>query len=96
MVIVSGDINIGPDVTSLQGFYLADNNFNTVHIASGNDSPLNIKGSVSAYGSVNLRRNLGSLNSSTPGETFEFSPADIFTYPPALSIERTRWKEVAP
>ena len=97
VALVNGNINIDPDVggssTDLQGFFLADGNISTGVSAN----PLHVKGSVVALGGLNLQRNLGSsLNPTTPSEVFEYDIASIFLFPPKLSVEKTRWKEVAP
>ena len=74
-------------------FFLADGNISTGVSAN----PLHVKGSVVALGGLNLQRNLGSsLNPTTPSEVFEYDIASIFLFPPKLSVEKTRWKEVAP
>ncbi len=50
-----------------------------------------------ALGELNLQRDLGdTLNETTASEVFEYDPAGAFLFPPKLSIEKTRWKEVAP
>jgi len=36
------------------------------------------------------------LNATTPSEVFEYDPVSAFLFPPKLSVEKTRWKEVAP
>lgn len=97
VVLVDGDINIDPSVGGaaydLQGFFLADGNIST-GISSNS---LHVKGSVAALGGLNLQRDLGAtLNRTTPSEVFEYDPASAFLFPPKLSTEKTRWKEVAP
>lgn len=96
VALVDGSININPAVgggsPDLQGFFLADNNYSTGVSAN----PLYIKGSVVALSGFNLQRDLIGLNETTPSEVFEYDPIDIFLFPPKLSIEKTRWKEVAP
>lgn len=96
VALVDGDINIDPSVGGsvydLQGFFLADGTVST----GVSSSPLHVRGSVAALGGFNLQRNLASLNVTTPSEVFEYDPAGIFLFPPKLSVEKTRWKEVAP
>ena len=97
VALVNGNINIDPSVGGaaydLQGFFLADGNISTGVSAN----QLHVKGSVVALGGLNLQRNLGaSLNPTTASEVFEYDPATAFLFPPKLSVEKTRWKEVAP
>ena len=97
VALVDGSINIDPSLgggsPDLQGFFLADNNFST----GVSTNPLYIKGSVVALTGINFQRDLGSsLNSTTPSEVIEYDPLGIFLFPSKLSVEKTRWKEVAP
>ncbi len=97
VALVDGNINIDPSVGGaafdLQGFFLADSNIST----GVSSTPLHVKGSVAALGGLNLQRDLGaSLNPIYASEVFEYDPASAFLFPPKLSIEKTRWKEVAP
>lgn len=100
VALADHNINIDPLVGGavdpnfdLMGFFLADGNISTGVSAN----PLHVKGSVAALGGLNLQRNLGaSLNPTTASEVFEYDPASAFLFPPKLSIEKTRWKEVAP
>lgn len=93
VALTDKNINIKGDVTDLQGFFLADGNIST----GVSSTSLHVKGSVAALGELNLQRNLGgALNQTTPSEYFEYDPAGAFLFPPKLSVEKTRWKEVAP
>lgn len=92
-VLVSGDIAIDGDVENLQGFFLADGDIST----GSSSNAFYFKGSIASQGSLILQRDLGDpLNLTTPAEVFEYDPTGIFLFPPKLSIEKTRWKEVAP
>ncbi|MCX6705613.1 MAG: hypothetical protein NTV24_00705 [Candidatus Woesebacteria bacterium] len=90
VALVDKNINISSD--DLMGFFLADENISTGISAN----PLHLKGSVAALGGFNLQRNLVSLNLTKASEVFEYDPASAFLFPPKLSMEKTRWKEVAP
>jgi hypothetical protein len=99
IILTNHNINIDGGVGNaaspnfdLMGLFLADGNINT----GESSNSLRVKGSVAALGVLRLQRDLGSANEDTPGVYFEYDPASAFLFPPALSIEKTRWKEVAP
>ena len=92
MAVVKGNIIINPAVASLEGFYLADDEFRT----GAGSVQLTVRGSVAGLGGVSLQRNLGATNTTTPAEVFEYAPDLAFTYPRKLGVRRMRWKEVAP
>lgn len=97
VILVNGNINIDPlvggAVYDLQGFFLADGDIST----GVSSETLHVKGSMVAQGSLVLERDLGDpLNGTTASEVFEYDPASIFLFPLKLSLEKTRWKEVAP
>lgn len=101
MVVVSGDINVHPDLVSpdvntaaIQGIFVADGTFAT-GTNGADDGILVIEGSVAA-GGIRLERGLTDENTSTPGEHFIYSPALIVNYPSALAERHLVWREVAP
>ena len=100
MAIVQGNIIINPSVSSqtpdLEGVFLADGEFGTGTTGTRNDQQLTILGSVAAHEGITLQRNLGSLNSTTPAEVFEYSPELLQAYPKELGRRRLVWEEVAP
>ena len=70
LVVVNGNITVDPGVSGgtpdLEGLYVADGTF-----SSGSSAfPLNVRGSVAAYGGLSLQRDLGSGNLTTPSEVF--------------------------
>ena len=87
-----GNITVGGTVSTLQGIYVSDNQFNT----STGATKLHVTGSVVAYGRVSLQRSLPSSNLTTPAEIFEYSPALELLFPKVLSRYPMSWKEVAP
>lgn len=97
LVVVNGNITVDPSVSGgtpdLEGLYVADGTF-----SSGLSSlPLNVRGSVVAYGGLSLQRDLGSANnSSSPSEFFEYAPDQIMLFPRVLGSRKMNWKEVAP
>lgn len=101
MVIVSGNIDVSPDVVSsglndpaIEGLYLADGTFST-GTTGGTDELLVIQGSVAAA-SLNLERDTGAASADAPSEYFIYSPELIVGYPSQLSEKHLRWQEAAP
>jgi hypothetical protein len=100
MAIASGNITVDPDVNhpivgqpDLEGIFVADGNF--ISGSDGEDEQLQVRGMVTAYGQVQLNKNLAD-NTITPAELFTYAPDLIFNYPRSLTLKRTRWKEVTP
>jgi hypothetical protein len=85
----------GDGVPEIEGLFLADNTFSTGTTGAGNDNQLHIRGSVAAYGGINLERDLID-DSETPAELFEYAPELMLLFPDSLGLERMRWEEVAP
>ncbi|CAN5345050.1 hypothetical protein BH10PAT1_BH10PAT1_5850 [soil metagenome] len=95
----NGNIIVGPGVTAatatapaIEGVYEADNLFDT-----GNSNVnLYIRGTVVAWGSVNLQRSLKASNATLPAESIEYDPALIMLFPRSLVQDNITWKEVIP
>jgi hypothetical protein len=99
MIITNDDINVNETVTSIEGIYAADGDFNTCVDGTGADcsgttSELTLRGTVVAN-QVDMNRDLLD-NSQAPAEVFEFSPATFMGFPWALGDQKISWKEVAP
>lgn len=97
--VTSGNINIDPSVgggatANLEGVYVADGTFNTGTGGTKTDSELWIRGSVAAYGGVNLQRELA--DNSNPSELFEYAPDIELMFPTSLANKPSVWREVAP
>ncbi|HWA51747.1 MAG TPA: hypothetical protein VG895_01675 [Patescibacteria group bacterium] len=92
MTVVSGNTNVNATTTTLNGIFETDGGFNT---GSGN-TQLVVKGSVAAWGSVTLQRDLQSANSTTAGESFVFDPTLSLLFPPSLAQNSISWKELVP
>jgi len=90
LAIVSGNINISPTVTNLEGIYLSDGTFSS----GAGTVQLQTRGSVASYGGISLQRDL--TNNTQPAELFTFAPDQIALFPEKLGFRRTRWTEVAP
>ncbi len=106
VLIVKGDINIGPNVTQLDGFYIATGAINT----GVSNKQLIINGGLVSFDTtngVNLQRNLGDSdttdfdNTNIPAELFNYRPdivrsiyqSDVFEN---LSQSDYTWEEIAP
>lgn len=82
----------GTGLPNLEGIYEADS---TISTGLGNIQ-LYVRGSVVAYGGINLQRDLVNQNSTTPSELFEYAPDQILLFPTKLGYRKINWKEVAP
>jgi hypothetical protein len=108
LAISTGDINIantvggaGATPGDLEGIFVASGNVNTGTTGAQNDKQLWIRGSVISYGEadntgINLQRDMGASNLTTPGEYFEFAPDLEILFPKVLSRYPSNWREVAP
>ncbi len=92
MVIVNGDITIQPNVTQLDGIYVADGSINVGGIS---DNQLNINGMLYAGGSVGLYRSFTDKtdNNTTPAVKVNYSPGLIFNLPPKILRVLSGWRE---
>lgn len=78
---------------NLEGIYVADNSFSD----TGGALRLHVRGSVVAYGGVQMYRNLGDApNADQSAEFFEYAPDQIMLFPSKLGTRKINWKEVAP
>ncbi len=97
MTAVDGNISVASSVgggggANLEGIYMADGTFSDGVGAT----QLQVRGSVVAYGGVNLQRDLLAGNVTDPGEYFIYAPDQILLYPSKLGVRKIHWKEVAP
>jgi hypothetical protein len=98
-LIVNGNITVGTEVASIQGLYVADDNFVTSSkyvLNSVSDSQLSVAGSVAAWGTFSLGRNLGGTNSSAPSELFTYRSDLIASMPDKMKTFLMQWGEVVP
>jgi len=93
-----GDINVDPTiggapggVPQLEGLYLADGAFHT----GAGTTQLHVRGSVAAYGGMNLERDLAD-DAVAPAEYFEYAPDQVLLLPSKLHVKKYKWQEVAP
>ena len=97
--IVNGNVSVGSGQTGMQGIYIMDGTFttNSVYVEGvTNDVPIDVQGSVIAWNSVSLNRNLGLTNNTTPAEKFTYRPDLLINMPEAMKTFALRWQEVAP
>lgn len=97
-IISNGNINVAGSVTNganaaLEGFYLAQNSFNT----GTSNNRLVVRGSVATInGGVQLRRDLLTTNTTTPAEVFQYAPDLVGTMPYQLMRQGITWQEINP
>lgn len=96
-----GSINVATSVgggaANLEGLYIGDDSFADGTLKPGGDDvKLHVRGSVVAYRSVALQRDLGAADVTDPAELFEYAPDQIMLFPKALSVRKINWKEIAP
>ena len=92
-----GNITINPSLGGtapydLEGLYVADGVFST----GAGSTQLKVRGSVVGYDGVNLQRDLGSSNATTPGEQFTYAADQVLLFSSNLGTRKINWKEVAP
>lgn len=97
LVVTTGNINVastigGGATPNLEGIYVADGTINT----GAASTKLYVRGTMVGYGGIVLQRDLGSSNSTTPAEYFEYAPDQELLFPGDISYVVTRWQEVAP
>jgi hypothetical protein len=97
MLVASGNIVIDPGLgggssPNLEGIFVTDGQFQTGAAAT----QLWVRGSIVSYGEINLQRDLGDSNSTTPAELFEYAPDLEFLFPSKLATHNLSWQEVAP
>jgi len=92
MVIVNGDITIQPNVTRLDGIYIADG---SITAGGDNATALTINGMLYAGGNVRLYRSFTDKtdNNTTPAVKVNYSPGLIFNLPPKILRVLSGWKE---
>lgn len=97
-LIAKGDITVGPEVANVQGLYVANGDFiSASQYVAGvtNDIPLNAEGSFVAWGTIDLRRNLGGIdNTTTPAEKFTHRPDLLINMPTKMKTFAMQWQEV--
>ena len=96
-----GNILVDPGVgggaaANLEGIYVTDGQFRTGTTGTSSDTKLWVRGSIATYGGMDLQRDLGPANSTTPAEFFEFAPDLALLFPKSLGVRSMSWQEVAP
>jgi len=92
MVVVSGNININPTVTGLDGIYIADGN---ISVGGTNSVPLTINGMLYAGENIHLLRSFTdkTTNNTTPAVKVNYTPGLIFNLPPEITKILSGWRE---
>jgi hypothetical protein len=96
MFIVNGDLNVATNVTNMEGIYIAGGNFTTDTGGGGADTQLVISGTVVAWDSILLNRDLGAAGNSVPAEQFVYRPDLLISMPSDVKSFAMQWQEVAP
>ncbi len=92
--IVSGNITIGPDVTHLEGVYVADGTLTTQSAGSSADQSFTGEGTFVGWTQVALERGLGdTANETTPAESFIFRPDLVRSIPQQMKRSQIIWQE---
>lgn len=92
--IVKGKVTVDPSVTAVEGIYVMDSDFVTESAGAGSDVQLNIAGSVVAWGTMTLGRDLGSGNLSGAAEKFSYRPDLIANMSDKMKSFAMQWQEV--
>lgn len=110
VLISSGNISVNPSVggpqefptcknsvctPDLEGVYFTQGQFSTGNAGVGADNQLHVRGSVAAWNSIVLERDLPN-NTLTPAELFEYGIDQVMAMPSALKERNVLWKEIAP
>lgn len=96
-IIATGDIDIQPGVTSLEGVYIADGNFQV--LSTGDEATEQRfvgEGTFVGLAGVVLQRDRGVTNNSESSEYFIFRPDFVINAPFGLRLPQYSWKEVNP
>ena len=96
--VVNGKVSVGTETTSVQGMYISSGNFVSQSKFDKDadivDNPLEIDGTVAAWGDVQLLRNLG-LGNSVPAEKFVYRPDLLTNMPEKMKTFAMQWQEVS-
>jgi hypothetical protein len=95
--IVRGNITVDPIVDRLDGFYIADESFDS----GDSGTQLTVNGGVIAFGPelgdpFVLDRDLGDSNASTPSEKFIYEPKYLWLFRQQLGTSESTFEEVGP
>jgi len=95
--VVSGNVTVDPGVAQIEGIYISDGNFVTQSAYVPNsvdDIALRAEGTVVAWGTLDLNRDLGIGNANAPAELFVYRPDLIVNMPEKMKSFLVRWQEV--
>jgi len=98
VVVSQGDIEISPDVSNLQGYYISDGTIKTGHTSGGDTNQLVVEGGLIGIAGVTLERNFSSdRNNIDPAEQFVFRPDILANINDDLKVSAIKqWQEIAP
>jgi hypothetical protein len=102
-LITNGNVQVADTVTQVEGVYVIDGVFRScVNDDCGYDSgtgttyQLKVRGSIAAWGGVDLQRDLFVRNVDTPAEEFTYEPDFVELLPEFILRAIYTWQEVAP
>lgn len=95
-VIASGTIHFQAAVTAVTGWYVA----NTIDIQSTGNKATEAQfvgtGSFVGFTSINLTRDMGAANNTSPAQLFDYSPELLLNAPDPMRTATTRWQQINP
>ena len=98
-IITNGNIQAADTLTRLEGVYLTDGQFRTCASATCGTTladQFRFRGSVIAWGGVELARDLDLDNRMAPAELFTYEPEFLSRLPDFIQRSIFSWHEVAP
>jgi len=78
--IVRGNISVDPSVHQADGYFVTNGTFTSGTCTSGISCQLTVFGGVTAFGGLNLGRDVGTANSTEPGEIIKFDPSYLYYF----------------
>jgi hypothetical protein len=88
--IVNGNVTVAPGVATMQGLYVMDNDF----VTEDDNTQLDVQGSVVAWGTFSVNRDLGNANVTIPAEKFTYRPDLLTNMPDKMKVFALQWQEV--
>lgn len=74
----------------MQGLYVMDNDF----VTEDDNTQLDVQGSVVAWGTFSVNRDLGNANVTIPAEKFTYRPDLLTNMPDKMKVFALQWQEV--
>lgn len=94
--IVNGNVSVDPSVSRLEGLYVIDDNFVTETLDPLDDVQLVTGGTIVAWGTLSLSRDMGIGNVDEPAEKFVYRSDLLTNMPDKMKTFLMQWNEVVP